>query len=68
MTMPSLDKGFQSLEEASSSIFQLMSEFIGINTFFIAKNDGCRVDVLKSLNQDYPLFEEGFTIDYGDSF
>lgn len=61
-------QAFQSLEEASTHIFQLLSEVIGINTFFIAKNDGSSVNVLKTLNRDLPLLEEGFTINFQDSY
>lgn len=68
MSAQLLDQGSQTLEEASSNIFQLMSEFIGINTFFIAKNDGHTVNVLKTLNRDVSLLEDGFTIDFQDSY
>lgn len=59
---------FQSIEEASTHVFDLLKKAIGLNTFFIASNDGEEVQVLKSLNRDYTLLEEGFNIDYQESF
>ncbi|MDC3418241.1 hypothetical protein [Aquibacillus salsiterrae] len=59
---------FRSLEEASHSIFDLLSDFVGINTFFIAKNDGYQVDILEVLNKDYTLLESGFQIEFQQSY
>ena len=59
---------FPSLEKASINVFKLLKDQIGINTFFIAKNDGVKVDVMKTLNKKELLIEEGFQIDYDDSY
>ena len=59
---------FPSLEKASINVFKLLKDQIGINTFFIAKNDGVKVDVMKTLNKKELLIEEGFQIDYQDSY
>jgi|GEM_PF-2596376 len=61
-------QNLKNIEEASYHVFQILSKQIGINTFFIAKNDGHRVDVLKTLNKEYTLLEDGFTIEYQKSF
>ncbi|WP_100372358.1 hypothetical protein [Bacillus sp. FJAT-45037] len=58
----------RSLNEASEAVFQLLKESIGINTFFIAKNDGKTVDVLSVENQDKTLLEKGFQIDFQESY
>lgn len=57
-----------SIEEASAHVFNLLRRQIPINTFFIATNDGHTVDVVKAMNQEYMLLEEGFTIDFQESY
>ncbi|MBY6037638.1 hypothetical protein KUV80_13290 [Fictibacillus nanhaiensis] len=58
----------KSLNEASESVFQLLKQSININTFFIAKNDGIKVDVLNVENTEKILLEEGFQIDFQESY
>ncbi len=58
----------ESFDEISQKVFSLMSQHVGINTFFIAKNDGIKVDVVQTLNRKYSLLETGFTIDFQQSF
>jgi hypothetical protein len=58
----------KSLNEASAAVFQLLKESMGINTFFIAKNDGLTVDVLSVENRKKVLLEKGFQIDFQESY
>ncbi|WP_368505117.1 hypothetical protein AB3N04_05570 [Alkalihalophilus sp. As8PL] len=58
----------KSLNEASEAVFQLLKDSIGINTFFIAKNDGITVDILSVENRNKILLEKGFQIDFQDSY
>jgi hypothetical protein len=48
-----------SLKNASTDILKLLSRFIGVNTFFVAENDGVNNHFVKVLNQDSVLVEEG---------
>jgi rsbT co-antagonist protein RsbR len=63
-----LENENKSLKEAADNAFQILKDNIDINTFFIAKNDGCTVDVLKAENREKVLLEEGFQIDFQESY
>lgn len=58
----------QTFEEATANILQLMSEFIDINTLFIAKNDGSHNEMVKVLNVDSPLLVEGDISPFKETF
>ncbi|WP_240501888.1 hypothetical protein [Bacillus sp. MUM 13] len=48
-------KHFRNFDEASSAILGLMSQIIGINTLFIAKNDKSTNNILKVINKKKPF-------------
>ncbi|RKD73509.1 rsbT co-antagonist protein RsbR [Sinobaca qinghaiensis] len=58
----------QTFEEATANILQLMSEFIDINTLFIARNDGSHNEMIKVLNVEAPLLEEGDITPFKETF
>ncbi|MFD1019664.1 hypothetical protein [Thalassobacillus hwangdonensis] len=56
------------IEEVAGHVFELLKEKIDLNTFFIASNDGQEVDVVKAFNREEVLLEEGFNIDFQESY
>ena len=50
---------FENLYDAASHVLQLLSEFIPINTFFVAINDNSTNYILKVLNRHTTLLLEG---------
>ncbi|MFD1032682.1 hypothetical protein [Metaplanococcus flavidus] len=66
--MSTLDIENANVEEAAETIFNILKDSIGVNTFFIAKNDGYTVNVLKTFNRTKLLLEEGFQIDFNQSY
>lgn len=66
--MSTLDNGYTNVEEAAETVFDILKDSIGVNTFFIAKNDGCTVDVLKAFNRNKLLLEEGFQTEFSESY
>jgi len=61
-------QALDSIETVSTHVFDMLKEKVNLNTFFIASNDGKEVDIVKSFNRDEMLLEEGFTIDYQESY
>ncbi len=61
-------KKFRNFDEAATTILQLIGEFIEINTLFIAKNDKRTNTMVKVLNKDYALVEEGSSLPFGETF
>ncbi|PYZ92686.1 hypothetical protein CR194_13585 [Salipaludibacillus keqinensis] len=67
--MQYLSKGhYKELEQTAIEVLRRLSQFIDINTVFVARNDKKQVEISHSFNRDYILIEEGFQIDYGDSY
>lgn len=58
---------FRNFEEAAASILNLMSQFIGINTLFIAKNDKKTNQIVKVLNRDDILLEENSSLPFDET-
>ncbi|EGA90878.1 hypothetical protein GPDM_02730 [Planococcus donghaensis MPA1U2] len=52
-------KRFADFDEAASYILELLNKQIGINTLFIAKNDGKTNNIIKARNANEVLVEEG---------
>lgn len=52
MPRQQLLKQFRNFHDASTSILNMMSQFIGVNTLFIAKNDQNTNQIVKVLNHD----------------
>lgn len=50
---------FHDFEEAAVRVLQMMAQFIDINTLFIARNDGKTNRMIKVLNKEEKLVEEG---------
>ncbi|OCA85212.1 GAF domain-containing protein [Pseudobacillus wudalianchiensis] len=61
-------KVVESFEEAAESILRMMSKFIHINTLFIAKNDKCTNEIVKVLNRENTLLEEGDSLPFEETF
>lgn len=61
-------KIFKNFDEAASTILKMMSKFIDINTLFIAKNDNQSNEIVKVLNKDNILLEEGETTPFNETF
>jgi hypothetical protein len=59
---------YTSIEDASRDVLEVISRFVGVNTFFIAKNDKTDVDIISSFNRDEIILESGFETLYRDSF
>ena len=62
------ERNFSSFDEAAAYILQLLSKQIGINSLFIAKNDGVTNHIIKALNNDKALVEEGSSMPLPHSF
>jgi len=68
MPRQQLLKQFRNFHDASTSILNMMSQFIDVNTLFIAKNDQNTNQIVKVLNHDEQLLEEGEEIPYEKTF
>lgn len=66
--MSTLNNEYANVEEAAETVFDILKDSIGVNTFFIAKNDGYTVDVLKAFNREKLLLEEGFQMGFNQSY
>lgn len=61
-------KAFSNFDEAAAYILQLLSKQIGINSLFIAKNDGTTNHIIKVRNSEKELVEEGSSMPLPHSF
>ncbi len=61
-------KVYKNFDEAASNILRIMAEFIDVNTLFIAKNDTNTNEIVKVLNKENVLLEEGETTPFNDTF
>lgn len=68
MPRQQLLKQFRNFHDASTSILNMMSQFIHMNTLFIAKNDQNTNQIVKVLNHDEQLLEEGEENPYEKTF
>ena len=68
MPRQQLLKQFRNFHDASTSILNMMSQFIDVNTLFIAKNDQNTNQIVKVLNHDEQLLEEGEELPYEKTF
>ncbi|WP_456265762.1 MULTISPECIES: GAF domain-containing protein [unclassified Bacillus (in: firmicutes)] len=68
MPRQQLLKQFRNFHDASTSILNMMSQFIDVNTLFIAKNDQHTNQIVKVLNHDEQLLEEGEELPYEKTF
>ncbi|WP_240687996.1 hypothetical protein [Pseudalkalibacillus hwajinpoensis] len=59
---------YASIEEASSDVLEVISKFVGVNTFFVAKNDQKDVDIVSSFNRNEVILDSDFETLYRDSF
>ncbi|MCA0173145.1 hypothetical protein [Bacillus sp. RAR_GA_16] len=59
---------YTSIEEASHDVLEVISKFVGVNTFFIAKNDKTDVNIISSFNRENLILESGFETLYRDSY
>ncbi|WP_377890013.1 hypothetical protein [Alkalihalobacillus sp. R86527] len=59
---------YNNIHEAAKEVLELISKFIDVNTFFVARNDKQNVDILESFNRDDILLESGFQTLYRDSY
>ena len=56
------------LETAAASALDLLSEIIGVDTLFVATNDGKTNHIIKALNRDQKLVEEGSSLPFFDTY
>ena len=70
MTMEHVQKArnFSNFDDAAAYILQLLSKQIGINSLFIAKNDGVTNHIIKVRNLEKELVEEGSSMPLPHSF
>jgi rsbT co-antagonist protein RsbR len=61
-------KTFRNFDDAAESILECMNQFIEINTLFIAKNDRCTNQIVKVLNEEYLLLEEGSSLPFEETY
>ncbi|MDQ0483733.1 hypothetical protein [Guptibacillus hwajinpoensis] len=59
---------YATIEEASSDVLEVISKFVGVNTFFVAKNDKTNVDIISSYNRDEVILDTDFETLYRDSY
>ncbi|MGM7702521.1 hypothetical protein ACSVDE_12405 [Pseudalkalibacillus sp. Hm43] len=59
---------YSNIEEASKDVLELISRFVDVNTFFVAKNDQHDVEIIQSFNRDEVVLESGFETLYRDSY
>ncbi|MGE6632028.1 GAF domain-containing protein [Bacillus sp. NPDC077027] len=63
-----LRQQFRNFDDASTSILNMMSEFIDVNTLFIAKNDQHSNKIVNVLNIEEQLLEEGDELPFEETF
>ncbi|MDM5296937.1 GAF domain-containing protein [Bacillus pumilus] len=68
MPRQQLLKQFRNFHDASTSILNMMSEFIDVNTLFIAKNDQNTNHIVKVFNHDEQLIKEGEELPFEKTF
>ncbi len=70
MAMDTIQKAraFSNFDEAAAYILQLLSKQIGINSLFIARNDGTTNHIIKVRNSEKELVEEGSSMPLPHSF
>lgn len=61
-------RNFSNFDEAAAYILRLLSKQIGINSIFIAKNDGLTNNIIKVHNSGKELVEEGSSMPLPQSF
>ncbi len=59
---------YKNFDEAADNILKMMSGQLDINTLFIAKNDRCNNKIMKVLNKNDVLLEEGGTLPFEQTF
>jgi len=61
-------KAFQNFDEVAESILQMMSNIVDINTLFIAKNDNKTNRIVKAINLNEALVNEGEELPFMDTY
>ena len=61
-------RSFRNFDEAADHILELLSKQLKINTLFIAKNDGQKNEIVKAVNIDEKLVEEGSSSPLNQTF
>ncbi|RIW32039.1 hypothetical protein D3H55_14285 [Bacillus salacetis] len=59
---------YETIEDAADHVLELISKFVDVNTFFIARNDKREVNIVRAFNRDEVVLPTGFETLYGDSF
>ncbi|NLP50211.1 hypothetical protein [Bacillus sp. RO1] len=59
---------YETMEEAADEILALISKFVDVNTFFIAKNDKKDVNIIHAFNRNDVVLPSGFETLYRDSY
>ncbi|MFP7479531.1 GAF domain-containing protein [Terribacillus saccharophilus] len=58
---------FKNFDEAAQGVLNIISEFVRINTLFIAKNDNVHNEIIKVVNQKEKLLQEGEKLPFNET-
>ncbi|MFP7494923.1 GAF domain-containing protein [Terribacillus saccharophilus] len=58
---------FNNFDDAAQGVLDIISEFVKINTLFIAKNDKVQNEIIKVINQDQVLLQEGEKLPFNET-
>ncbi|SEM94289.1 rsbT co-antagonist protein RsbR [Terribacillus saccharophilus] len=58
---------FDNFDEAAQGVLNIISEFVKINTLFIAKNDTVHNQIIKVVNQKEKLLQEGEKLPFNET-
>ncbi|MEC0304336.1 GAF domain-containing protein [Terribacillus saccharophilus] len=58
---------FDNFDEAAQGVLNIISEFVKINTLFIAKNDNVHNQIIKVVNQKENLLQEGEKLPFNET-
>lgn len=58
---------FDNFDEAAQGVLNIISEFVKINTLFIAKNDNVQNQIIKVVNQKEKLLQEGEKLPFNET-
>lgn len=60
--------GSKSLMEAAAHILEVLSQFIRVNTFFVALNDEVSNSIVKAFNRDESIIQEGMSLPFVQTY
>ncbi|PAD37831.1 histidine kinase [Terribacillus sp. 7520-G] len=60
-------RAFDNFEEAAQGVLEIISEFVKINTLFIAKNDKVQNEIITVINQKEELLQQGEILPFDET-